>query len=60
MMLLYVWTGQPAAALRQYREWLRVLNEELGVAPLPETTTLYQAIKEHRTPHRHPRSRPSR
>ncbi len=50
MMLLYAWTGQPAAALRQYRECFRVLNEELGVSPLPETTALYEAIKEHRIP----------
>jgi len=50
LMLLYVWTGQEQAALRQYRECVRVLDEELGVAPLPETTQVYEAIKERRTP----------
>lgn len=49
-MLLYAWTGQPQNALRQYRECVRVLSEELGVAPLPETTRVYEAIKEQRTP----------
>lgn len=50
LMLLYAWTGQEQAALRQYRECVRVLGDELGVAPLPETTQVYEAIKEHRTP----------
>jgi DNA-binding SARP family transcriptional activator len=50
LMLLYVWTGQEQSALRQYRACVRALNEELGVAPLPETTQVYEAIKERRTP----------
>lgn len=50
LMLLLAWTGQPQDALRQYRECVRVLSEELGVAPLPETTQIYEAIKEHRIP----------
>ncbi len=50
LMQLYAWTGQDAAAVRQYRECIRVLREELGVSPLAETTQLYQAIVEHRTP----------
>jgi predicted ATPase/DNA-binding SARP family transcriptional activator len=50
LMLLYAWTGQAQNALRQYRECVRILSEELGVAPLPETTRVYEAIKEHRTP----------
>lgn len=50
LMLLYAWTGQEQAALRQYRECVRVLGDELGVAPLPETTQVYEAIKERRTP----------
>ena len=50
LMLLYVWTGQEPAALRQYRACVRALSEELGVAPLPETTQVYEAIKERRTP----------
>jgi len=50
LMLLYAWAGQRAAALRQYREAVRVLDQELSVAPLAETTGLYEAIKENRVP----------
>jgi DNA-binding SARP family transcriptional activator len=46
LMRLYVWSGQRAAALRQYEECTRVLHEELGVPPDEETTRLYTAIKE--------------
>src|SRR5262249_15882764 len=41
---------QRAAAIHQYRECVRVLEQELGVAPLEETTQLYEAIKENRAP----------
>lgn len=47
LMLLYARDGQRAAALRQYHECVRQLDTELGVAPLPETTELFRAIKEH-------------
>ncbi len=50
LMLLYAWSGQRAAGLRQYRECMRVLEQELGVAPLDETTQLYAALKENRPP----------
>ena len=46
LMRLYAWSGRRNAALRQYRECVRVLDRELGVAPLPETTGLYQAINQ--------------
>jgi DNA-binding SARP family transcriptional activator len=45
LMELYFWDGQRSAALRQYRECLRVLDQELGVAPLEETTHVYEAIR---------------
>ncbi len=48
MILLYAETGRIAAALRQYQECARILQQELGVPPLEETTRLYQEIKEHR------------
>jgi len=48
LMRLYAWSGQRAAAMRQYRVCVRVLNQELGVAPLAETTALYQAVVEDR------------
>lgn len=41
---LYALAGDRTAALRQYRECVRVLEEELGVPPLPETTRLYESI----------------
>ena len=45
LMWLYAQAGQRAAALRQYRECERVLEEELGALPSEETTTLYQEIR---------------
>ena len=45
VMRLYAYSGQHAAALRQYQECVRLLDAELGAAPEPETTTLYEAIK---------------
>src|SRR5215210_4704115 len=50
LMQLYAWAGQRAAALRQYRECVRVLDGELGVSPLEETTRIYEAIKENDLP----------
>jgi DNA-binding SARP family transcriptional activator len=50
LMELYAWAGQRGAALHQYRECVRILEHELGVAPLEETTRLYQAIKENQAP----------
>jgi predicted ATPase/DNA-binding SARP family transcriptional activator len=52
LMSLYAWSDQRAAALRQYRECVRVLDQELGVAPLEETTLLYRAIQENDLPPR--------
>ncbi len=48
LMRLYVWNGARDLALRQYRAVVRILDEELGVEPLPETTALYEAIQENR------------
>ena len=50
LMLLYAWSGQRGAAIHQYRECARVLEQELGVPPLQETTDLYLAIKENQPP----------
>ena len=46
LMQLYAWRGMRTAALQQYRECVAVLDRELGVPPLPETTALYSAISE--------------
>ncbi len=43
LMLLYAWAGERAAALRQYRECVKVQEEELGVPPLAETSQLADA-----------------
>ena len=50
LMQLYAWAGQRAGALRQYRECVRILEEELGVSPLEETTRIYEAIQENDLP----------
>lgn len=50
LMSLYASTGRRPEAVRQYRECVAVLDRELGVTPLAETTELYQAIREGRVP----------
>jgi DNA-binding SARP family transcriptional activator len=44
LMLLYAWNDQRASALKQYRECVALLDRELGVPPLEETTKLYLQI----------------
>lgn len=44
LMTLYALNGQRTFALRQYRECVRILDEELGVSPLEGTTSLYERI----------------
>ena len=46
LMRLLALAGERSAALRQYRECVRVLDQELGVQPLESTTDLYRAISE--------------
>jgi DNA-binding SARP family transcriptional activator len=48
LMLLYARSGQRSAALHQYQKCVQILNAELGVSPLEETTELYQTIKQNR------------
>ena len=43
---LYGASGERAAALAQYRECVRTLHRELGVAPTEETTAAYHAVRE--------------
>jgi predicted ATPase/DNA-binding SARP family transcriptional activator len=45
LVRLYARTGQRAAALRQYRACVRVLEEELAVSPKRETVELFETIK---------------
>ncbi len=44
-MILLAQSGQRAAAMDQYHSFCRLLDEELDMVPLVETTTLYTAIK---------------
>jgi DNA-binding SARP family transcriptional activator len=44
LMRLYYAAGNRSAALRQYEICEEVIERELGVAPLAETTTLYEQI----------------
>lgn len=46
LMLLYAWNDQRASALKQYRECVALLERELGVPPVEETTELYHQITE--------------
>ncbi len=46
LIRLYAWTGEREAALAQYRSCVRVLGQELGVAPLAETTELFEQVSE--------------
>lgn len=50
LMLLYAWAGERTAALRQYRDCVRVLDDELAVAPLPETSELAESIRANHEP----------
>lgn len=46
IMRVYLELGQRAAAVKHYQELEAFLLEDLGVEPMPETVTLYQAILE--------------
>lgn len=48
LIRLYAWNDEHSAALRQYRECVRILDRELGVAPLQETTAVYEGVLEQR------------
>jgi len=45
LMLLHAWQGNRAEATRQYGQCVRLLDEELGVAPLPKTAALDRAVR---------------
>lgn len=56
LMALYARDGQRAAALRQYEECARLLEEELGVEPELATVDLYEAIRKRHFPSTQPAS----
>ena len=47
LMFCYVASGDRPAALRQYELCARALQDDLDAPPLPETTALYQWIKQY-------------
>lgn len=44
LMRMYAESGDRSAAIEQYRTCVRVLSEELAVAPLESTTKLYESL----------------
>jgi DNA-binding SARP family transcriptional activator len=58
LMGLYAQSGQQSAALRQYEECVRILEEELALLPSEETTALYEQIRAGPTERRIPSTRP--
>jgi DNA-binding SARP family transcriptional activator len=50
LMLLHAWSGRREEAIRQYRDCVATLERELGVAPLEDTTSLYQSVLAGRAP----------
>lgn len=67
-MLLNAWSGDRPGAIQAYRDCVAILDRELGVSPLEETTELYEAILDEdlppapgvpRTVRAHPTPQPS-
>lgn len=50
LMLFHAWSGDRSGAVDAYRSWVALLDQELGVDPLDETTELYEAILEEDLP----------
>jgi len=46
LIALYAATGDRTSALRQFEQCVVVLERELGVAPLPETRAMYEAVRD--------------
>jgi DNA-binding SARP family transcriptional activator len=44
LMQVYATLGRRSEVIRQYQRCEQVLNEELGVAPMPETTQLFHSL----------------
>jgi predicted ATPase/DNA-binding SARP family transcriptional activator len=50
LIALYAASGDQAAALRQFERCVLALERDLGVAPLPETRAVYDAVRAGETP----------
>ena len=49
LMRAHALLGERSSALRLYTRCVAVLRAELGVDPLPETTALFQSLREPRS-----------
>jgi predicted ATPase/DNA-binding SARP family transcriptional activator len=58
LMRLYAWSGQTAAALRQYETCARTIRLEMDLEPQAETTALWQQIRANQLMPPDGRSRP--
>jgi DNA-binding SARP family transcriptional activator len=56
LMLLYAWMGAPDQAIRQFHSCEAVLQQELDLAPQPETISLFNEILASRLPLQRSRS----
>jgi DNA-binding SARP family transcriptional activator/predicted ATPase len=54
LISLQALSGQRLTALRQYQACRQVLQAELGIEPQPETTALYQRIRDQESPKNQP------
>jgi len=50
LMLIYAWSGNRSAALRQYEECVTILEDQLAVPPQAETSRLFADLQEGRAP----------
>lgn len=50
LIALYAAAGDRTAALRQFEHCVVILERELGVSPLPETRTVYEAVRQGQAP----------
>lgn len=60
LMLLHAWAGDRPGAIEAYNACVAVLDRELGVAPLEETTELFEAILDEDLPPAPAQPRPTR
>lgn len=50
LMLAYAAMGDRSAALRQYQQCAQMLREDIGAEPMPETTRLFEEIRQGNLP----------
>lgn len=60
LMLLHAWAGDRPGAMEAYNACVAILDRELGVSPLEETTELFEAILDEDLPPAPAQRRPTR